>query len=282
VTDLLDGRSFRILCGDAVAVLRTLPAESVHCVVTSPPYWGLRDYGAEGQIGLERTFPEYVERLVAVFREVRRVLRDDGTLWLNLGDCYATGAGAVGDHPGGGEQGARWKGKDTRPGDDKRRGVGRPLTNGRGEAQAVPGGDMHGGHRGSRGGSPKQRHTGSNVGPMTQPNRLPQPGLKPKDLVGIPWRVAFALQADGWYLRSDVIWHKRSPMPSSVRDRPTGAHEYLFLLSKSERYFYDADAIAEPAVSTTPAGNGIAGRQGGSERVGPQEGGEGSAGCSTS
>ena len=148
--------------------------------------------------------------MVEVFREIRRVLLADGTLWLNLGDCYATGAGAVGECPGGGAQGERWKG-----------------------------------NRGDRPGSPK--HAGGAMGPTTQPNRLPQPGLKPKDLVGIPWRVAFALQADGWYLRSEIIWHKPNPMPESVTDRPTKSHEQLFLLSKSERYFYDGDAIKEPA-----------------------------------
>ena len=189
----------------------------IQCVVTSPPYWGLRDYGTAEQIGLERTPDDYVREIVAVFREVRRVLTSDGVLWLNLGDCYATGAGAVGNCPGGGEQGARWAG------------------------------DQYQGHRGSRGGSPKQRHTGAAVGPMTQPNRMPLPGLKPKDLVGIPWRVAFALQADGWYLRSDVIWSKPNPMPESTIDRPTKAHEYVFLLTKNERYYYDAEAIKEPA-----------------------------------
>jgi len=134
------------------------------------------------------------------------VLADDGTLWLNLGDCYATGAGRVGDAPGGGTQGERWRG----------------------------------GHEGKHG----------QVGPMTQPNLLPITGFKPKDLVGIPWRVAFALQADGWFLRSDIIWAKPNPMPESVTDRPTKAHEYLFLLAKSERYFYDAAAIQERAAGT--------------------------------
>lgn len=175
-----------ILHGDALEVLRTLPDGIVHTCVTSPPYWGLRDYGVEGQIGLEPTPEEYVERLVEVFREVRRVLRDDGTLWLNLGDCYA-GAG------------------------DRRGGIG----------------NEHG-----------QRNE------HKPPDK--EIGLKPKDLIGIPWRVAFALQADGWYLRSDIIWHKPNAMPESVKDRPTKAHEYIFLLAKSERYYYDADAIREP------------------------------------
>ena len=195
----------RILRGDCREVLKTLADESVHCVVTSPPYWGLRDYGHEGQLGLERTPYEYVENLVAVFEDVRRVLRADGTLWLNLGDCYATGAGKVGAHPGGGEQGSKW--------------AGRPA-------------------RGS-------------TGPMTQPNRLPIEGLKPKDLVMIPARVALALQAAGWWVRQDLIWAKPNPMPESVRDRCTKAHEYLFLLSKSERYYFDAEAIAEPVTEAT-------------------------------
>ncbi len=190
-----------VLLGDALEMLRPLPDESVHCCVTSPPYWGLRDYGVDGQLGLERTPEEYVTKMVEVFREVRHVLRDDGTLWLNLGDCYATGAGAVGQAPGGGSQGDGWA----------KRGV------------------------------------------MTTPNRMPIPGLKSKDLVGIPWRVAFALQADGWWLRQDIVWHKPNPMPESVRDRCTKAHEYIFLLSKSGRYYYDADAIAEPAVLSNAA-----------------------------
>ena len=185
----------KIIAGDCRTVLKTLPDESVHCVVTSPPYFGLRDYGMADQIGLEQTPQAFVDELVAVFREVRRVLRSDGTLWLNLGDSYATGAGGVGDCPGGGKQGESWK----------------------------------------------QR------GKMTPPNRLPLPGLKPKALIGIPWRVAFALQADGWWLRQDIIWHKPNPMPESVRDRCTKAHEYLFLLAKSERYYFDADAMQEPS-----------------------------------
>jgi DNA modification methylase len=187
----------------------------VQCVVTSPPYWGLRDYGVAGQIGLEATPEAYVTAMVEVFREVRRVLADDGVLWLNLGDSYATGAGKVGDCPGGGAQGERWK-------------------------QRGP----------SRAQVPDGKNPNAGV-PTYQPNRMPIAGLKPKDLVGIPWRVAFALQADGWYLRSDIIWSKPNPMPESVTDRPTKAHEYVFLLAKSERYYYDADAVREkPAVSS--------------------------------
>jgi len=183
-----------IHCGDSLEVLRTLPDTSVQCCVTSPPYWGLRDYGHDGQIGLEETPEQYVSRLVAVFAEVRRVLADDGVLWLNLGDTYNS--------------------------------------------------------------SPSNQHS-TNVGAngskaIGQRQKRAVYGLKPKDLIGIPWRVAFALQADGWYLRSDTIWHKPNPMPESVRDRPTKAHEYLFLLSKSARYFYDQDAIRE--TSAPPSG----------------------------
>lgn len=174
-----------------------MPDGSVHCVVTSPPYWGLRDYGLDGRgIGLEPTPELYVVHIVDVFREVRRVLRDDGTLWLNLADCYQ-----------GGDRGR---------------------------------------YRATRGdNSPKQQ---SNLGSDTigAPNRLPQSGLKPKDLCMIPARVALALQADGWWLRSDIIWSKPNPMPESVTDRPTTAHEHVFLLAKAERYYYDALAIAEP------------------------------------
>lgn len=183
--------------GDCRDVLPTLPAQSVHCVVTSPPYWGLRDYGVTGQLGLEPTPEEYVANLVAVFREVRRVLRDDGTAWLNLGDSYAADG-----------RGTGWNRVET---------------------------------------SPKQR---TNHGSYFRDAIRPQHGLKPKDLVGIPWRVAFALQADGWYLRSDIIWSKPNPMPESVTDRPTKSHEYVFLLSKGARYYFDADAVREPSIGT--------------------------------
>jgi DNA modification methylase len=177
----------QILHGDCREVLKTLPDNSVHCCVTSPPYFGLRDYGVAGQIGLEPTPDEYVAQLVAVFREVRRVLRDDGTCWLNLGDSY-NGSGGIG---GNGKQ-----------------------------------------------------HT--NQGSIDRPdNRAGWAGLKPKDLIGIPWRCAFALQADGWYLRQDIIWHKPAPMPESVTDRCTKSHEYIFLLTKSARYFYDNEAVRE-------------------------------------
>jgi len=198
----------RILQGDCVESLRTLPDASVHCCVTSPPYWGLRDYGHAGQIGLESTPEAYVARMVEVFREVRRVLRDDGSCWVNLGDTYANTP--VGKFNGGGFV----------------------------DGSAKSGGrDMSG------------------VATSGAVNKWKASGLKQKDLVGIPWRVAFALQADGWWLRQDIIWHKPNPMPESVRDRCTKAHEYVFLLTKSERYYYDADAVSEAA---TRAG-GVAG-----------------------
>ena len=213
--------SVRLITGDCREVLATLDAGGVHTCVTSPPYFGLRDYGCDGQIGLEPTPDAFVAELVSLFGEVRRVLRDDGTLWLNLGDSYATGAGKA-SSPGGGKQGERF-------------------------LESGPSG-----YRGTRPGSGKhtmpQTPDGKNPAsmiPTFQPNRMPLPGLKPKDLIGIPWMVAFALRADGWYLRQDIIWSKPNPMPESVTDRCTKAHEYLFLLSKSQRYYYDAEAIAE-------------------------------------
>lgn len=188
-----------ILEGDCLEMLKTIPPGTARTCVTSPPYFGLRDYGNDAQIGLESTPDEYLAKLVAVFREVRRVLTGDGTLWLNLGDSY-TANGKRGDTRGGFN--ARYDGTQ---GDGKNEQA----------ATHVP------------------------------ESRIPD-GLKPKDLIGIPWRVAFALQADGWYLRSDIIWSKPNPMPESVTDRPTKAHEYLFLLAKSAKYFYDADAVREP------------------------------------
>lgn len=177
--------------GDSLSVLKSWPDEFVQCVVTSPPYWGLRDYGVNGQLGLEKTPEEYVSKMTIIFREIRRVLKKDGTLWLNLGDSYAS---------------------DT---------------------------------KGSGGMNSKIQNT--NAGSRYESRRLDH-GLKQKDLVGIPWRIAFALQADGWYLRSDIIWSKPNPMPESVTDRPTRSHEYIFLLSKSHQYFYDSDAIKEKAI----------------------------------
>jgi DNA modification methylase len=187
----------RIICADVMDGLRQLPDESVHCVVSSPPYWGLRDYGVDGQIGVEPTYQEHVDSVVAVFREVRRVLRKDGTLWLNYGDSYATSVN------GRSAADTKTAGKDDRTFRDK-------------------------------------------------PFSTIQGVLKPKDLCGIPWRVAFALQADGWWLRSDIIWAKPTPMPESITDRPTKSHEYVFLLTKAERYFYDAEAIKE--ATTQPLG----------------------------
>jgi DNA modification methylase len=181
--------------------------KSVHCCVTSPPYFGLRDYGVSGQLGLERTPDEYVAGMVAVFREVKRVLRDDGTLWLNIGDSYFGSAQSGG--------------------------ASSPKLNG-----------------------PQNATQGVRMVKRGE-------GVKPKDLIGIPWMLAFALRADGWYLRSDIIWSKPNPMPESVTDRPTKAHEYVFLLSKSERYYYDAEAIAEPLEGKPHAPGNLAGRDGG-------------------
>jgi DNA modification methylase len=206
--------TLRIMVGDAGERLRELPDESVHCVVTSPPYFGLRNYGVVGQIGLEPSPAEYVETLVEVFREVRRVMRKDGTLWLNLGDSYAS----------------------TPPG-NKTRGVSGAST-----------------LNGINGSSGQYRETLAG-GHATKRDTSKIAGIKPKDLLGIPWMVAFALRADGWWLRQDIVWSKPNPMPESVTDRCTKAHEYLFLLSKSERYWFDAAAIAETAVG--PAGGNI-------------------------
>jgi DNA modification methylase len=188
--------NYEIKQGDCLDVLKTLPSESVNCCITSPPYWGLRDYGHDGQIGLESTPEAYVARMVEVFREVRRVLRDDGTCWLNLGDSYF--ATTKSDRNG-------LSSKTNFTCTATKDGYQRPV-------KKVSAGSL---------------------------------AIKPKDLVGIPWRVAFALQADGWWLRQDIIWHKPNPMPESVTDRCTKAHEYMFLLAKSERYYYDAEAITE-------------------------------------
>lgn len=189
--------AWSVLEGDVRERLTDLEDESVQTVVTSPPYWGLRDYGVAGQIGLEKTPGEYVEALVGIFAEIRRVLRSDGTVWLNLGDTY--------------HNADKWSGGGANTGKHTR------TPNGEVASKAV-----------------RRRWSALE-------------GLKPKDLVGIPWRVALALQADGWCLRADIIWAKPNPMPESVTDRPTKAHEYIFLLTKSARYFYDADAVREPA-----------------------------------
>jgi site-specific DNA-methyltransferase (adenine-specific) len=173
--------------GDALAALRRLEAGSVRCAITSPPYWGLRSYGIESQIGLEGDVWQFLRKLVEVFAEVRRVLADDGTLWLNIGDGYTSG------------------------------------------------------NRGYRASDKKNSARAMAVRPGT-----PE-GLKPKDLIGVPWRLAFALQEDGWYLRDDIVWHKPNAMPESVKDRPARSHEYVFMLTKSENYYYDWQASREPA-----------------------------------
>lgn len=181
--------NYKILEGDCIEQMKTLDQGSINTCVTSPPYYGLRDYGKDGQLGMEETPDAFVNKLVEVFREVKRVLRDDGTAWLNLGDSYA--------------------GNCSQASNNGRAGFGNPR-----ERLVNRGGE----------------------------------GLKQKDLIGIPWRVALALQADGWYLRQDIIWHKPNPMPESVRDRCTKAHEYVFLLSKNKKYYFDYEAIKEPAV----------------------------------
>lgn len=188
----------KILIGDALEQLRTLPADSIDCCVTSPPYWGLRDYGVVGQLGMEPTYQQHVSAMVAVFEEVRRVLKPTGTCWMNYGDSYATTPN--------GKSAAAYKadGSDDRTFRDK-------------------------------------------------PFSTIQGVLKSKDLCGIPWRVAFGLQDAGWYLRQDIIWAKPNPMPESITDRCTKSHEYMFLLAKSARYHFDADAIAEPISAASVA-----------------------------
>jgi len=195
--------NYEIKLGDSLEVLKAMDSESVHCCVTSPPYWALRNYDVDGQLGQEHTPEEYVNKLVDILREVKRVLRDDGTLWLNLGDSYV-GSGAKGKH------------KDPK--------------------------------------NPKGRNAQSD-----KANNNKVQGLKPKDMVGIPWRVAFALQDDGWYLRSDIIWHKNNCMPSPVKDRPTSSHEHIFLLSKSQKYYYDNEAIYEPLIDPNRKDEGASG-----------------------
>ena len=198
--------STQILQGDCRDILKTLPDASVHCVVTSPPYFGLRDYGVDGQIGLEASPDAFVAEMVAVFREICRVLRDDGTLWLNLGDSY--------NHASSGGHGA---------------------TGGAASSTLASCAPM--------GAAPIRKSTNAALGA--------------KQLLGIPWRVALALQADGWYLRQDIIWHKPNPMPESVTDRCTKSHEYVFLMSKSARYFYNAAAIAEPFADERMGASGV-------------------------
>ncbi|KKM20964.1 hypothetical protein LCGC14_1640220, partial [marine sediment metagenome] len=176
-----------VIVGDAERLLQLVPDATFRCCVTSPPYWGLRDYGIPHQIGAEPKLPEYLDNLVRAFRQVRRVLADDGTMWLNLGDSYTSGN-------------RRWRAPDRK--------------------------------------NPARA--------MRYRPQTPE-GLKPKDLIGVPWRLALALQADGWYLRADVIWHKPNCQPESVRDRPTRAHEYIFLFSKSKDYYYDQEGVRERA-----------------------------------
>jgi DNA modification methylase len=195
--------SIRILAGDCRDVLANMPADSAQCVVTSPPYYGLRDYGVADQIGLEATPDEYLATMVSVFREVRRVLRDDGTCWVNMGDSYWNGGGEKRD----------------------------------------------GGHGFVDGGKTKLEAA---RGTLLQA-KCSAPGYKPKDLLMMPARLALALQADGWWLRSDIIWHKPNPMPESVTDRPTSAHEHVFLLTKRATYYYDADAVREEAEQSSIA-----------------------------
>lgn len=176
----------KLIIGDALSTLKKIPSESINCCITSPPYWGLRDYGNENQIGAEMDLNDFLDKLVEVFREVRRVLKSDGTFWLNIGDSFTSG-------------GRKWRQSDKK--------------------NAARGMDY----------------------------RPPTPeGLKPKDLIGVPWRLAFKLQEDGWYLRTDIIWHKPNGQPESVKDRPTRTHEFVFMFTKSERYFFDVDSIKEP------------------------------------
>jgi len=189
----------KVYLGDALETIKTFPDESIDCVVTSPPYYALRDYGIDGQIGLEETPEAYIQKLVDLFREIRRVLKDDGTIWVNIGDSYngykANANASTFDSP-------------------------------------FVGGDMAGAHPARKSGFGLEANN-----------------LKPKDLIGIPWMLAFALRADGWYLRQDIIWHKPNPMPESVTDRCTKSHEYIFLLSKSQKYYFDYEAIQEEAVT---------------------------------
>lgn len=213
VTDLLN----RTHLGDCRELMRSFAGDGVRvqCIVTSPPYWGLRNYGVPGQLGLERTWQRHVAIMRGVFRLARELLTEDGTLWLNYGDSYHS---------------PRLNG-----------GVGVNSTINGKEGQAAYRDAQRAQH------SPKQLENAGSLQGLGPNRRQRQRGIKPKDLIGMPWRVAFALQADGWYLRSDIVWHKPNPMPESVYDRPTKAHEYVFLLSRSERYYYDATAIAEPS-----------------------------------
>lgn len=212
----------QIFTGDALDTLRTLPTESVHCIVTSPPYYALRDYGVDGQIGLEETPLAYIAKLVDVFREARRVLRADGTFWLNIGDSYATG--------------------------------GQRQTGRRDDGNAECSTSRLGAHQQ---GFPNNSGMGKCTNIHIDPN-----GFKPKDLMMIPARLAIALHDDGWYLRSDIIWAKPNPLPESVTDRPTRSHEYIFMLTKEPRYYYDAEAIKEPGKEWAGSAGTFARKQG--------------------
>jgi DNA modification methylase len=221
ISDLLPGQFVTIKNGDCRTALKELAPESIQCVVTSPPYWGLRDYGHADQIGQEATPEEYVENIRLVFAEIRRVLRKDGTCWLNLGDSYF---GSWGNYSG----------------QNRGNGKQREITNG----------------------SQVENHAYDGKETLRPPTAGKHPTLKPKDLCMIPARVALALQADGWWLRSDIIWAKANCMPESVTDRPTRSHEYIFLLTKSDRYYYDHEAIKEPCIYDTGApGTSTAGRK---------------------
>ncbi len=229
----------KIICGDCLEVMKGIPDESIQCCITSPPYWGLRDYQTEGQFGLEETPEAYAAKMVEVFEEVRRVLKPDGTLWLNLGDSYAgSGRGRDADGTWNPGQGGSKQGTN----------VGSTL------GRQVNSKSLH-----------KNLIAGDNTGNawVKPPN-----GFKRKDLIGIPWMVAFALRSAGWYLRCDIIWSKPNPMPESVTDRPTKAHEYLFLFSKSIKYYYDQDSIREPfAESSVERANQDIDNQAGSLRA---------------
>jgi DNA modification methylase len=205
-----------ILQGDVLARLKDIPDDYVQMVCTSPPYWALRDYGEDGQFGLEPTPEGYVERLVEIGQELKRVLRDDGTFWLNLGDTYWGGG---------------WRGVELN----------------------------------KHSGNVQKGHPGSHCGDAISMGKGTHSLFKAKDMVGIPWRSAFGLQADGWYLRQDIIWSKPNPMPESVTDRCTKAHEYIFLLSKSKHYYFDSNAIKQPYKENTKPGSQFGGKKGNSE-----------------
>jgi DNA modification methylase len=231
--------SNKIICGGAPETLKTLPSESIHCCITSPPYYGLRDYGADGQIGLEQTPEEYIARLVEVFREVKRVLRNDGTLWIVIADSYAgSGKGAMSEE----------RLRATRTKQSYLFSVDNPAaSSSRTTYPSLPCCDTKA--CSLRRSSSPQRISDSSGVPLSKT----WSGIKPKDMIGIPWALAFALRDDGWYLRSDVIWRKPNALPESCRDRPTRSYEHVFLLSKSYHYYYDQEAVKEPVAAGTHA-----------------------------